>query len=182
VFIEQNMAILDKVFTQLTAAQAAAYREVQVRAYEALYLRSAIYNFELGNVAEGRAYLQQVAQVNPTVVENGRAFSRRVADEGFRISTEQEDFSAGLAFMDRVFTHLPESLHVLRHYQAQALADLHMAAAFTAFEQRRRGATLKHVTAALGAYPPCAGNLGLLSIGVRSALPWRGRRIEHGNR
>lgn len=183
-FIEQNLRILNKAFAQLPADQVSKYGALRAHAFEALYLRTAIYNFELHNLQVGVEYLADAEQVRQGLTARPVAFARRLAEEGVRIAGSQRDFAAGKGFIKLVFANLPHTLHRLRRYQNRALAEFHMAAAFDAFSHHERRSTLAHIVAALAFAPICAGNLGLISIGLQSVVGSRlafwARRERHG--
>jgi len=168
-FVRQNERILHKVFAVLPEDRTDLL-QLQPQAFTALYLRSAVYNFELRDVDRGSYYIGQAAQADPDFVKSGIIFARRVADEGFRIAGESGDLAKGMTFVNRVFDHLPPLAGTLQAYRPQALSELHMAAAFTRFELGNRAATWRHVIRAIRTYPPCARNRGLLSIGLQSLV------------
>ena len=183
-FVRQNEIILHKVFDSLPEDRA-NLRHLRPRAFAALYLRSAVWNFELGDTTLGSHYIERAVQADPGFGRDGNEFARRVAYEGFRIAGESGDIAEGVDFVNLVFEHLPPSAGKLREYRPHALSEIHMAAAFSQFERGNRAATLRHAIQAIRNYPPRARNRGLISIGVQALIggkPWamllRSRRLH----
>lgn len=171
-FVQQNELILDRTFAQVAQISAAQQAIVGLRdrlmsikpaAYRELYLRSALYNVEAGDLNAAANYLQRALKADPQI--NFAPLADQVAHIGFRIAGEQHDFAKGAQFVERFFDHAPAQAQTWR---AKALAELHMAAAFHEFAQGHRQDTRHHVAAAFRAHPATLGNRGLWSIGLKS--------------
>ncbi|MCC7355150.1 MAG: glycosyltransferase [Anaerolineae bacterium] len=179
-FVRQSETILRKTFAALPEDQTDLLR-LQPQAFGALYHRSAMYNFELANVDRGAHYVEQAVQADPDLVKDGSTFARHIADEGFRIAHEKGDLNEGVAFVRRVFDHLPPEAANLRVYRADALSGIYATAAFSQFEQGNRRATLQHVIRSIR-YHPSGTRRGLLSIGAQALIggkPWARLRRPH---
>lgn len=173
-FVQQNELILDRTFAQVaqisTAQQAIVgprdhLMQLKTAAYRELYLRSALYNVESGDLNAAANYLQRALKADPQF--DLAVLADQVAHIGFRIAGEQEDFTTGAQFVERFFDHAPAQVQAWR---ARALAELHMAAAFHEFAQGHRQDTRHHVAAAFRANPATLGNRGLWSIGLKSLM------------
>jgi len=172
-FVRQNEEILRKVFASLPVAQA-DWADLRPLAFRSLYLRSAVYNFELGNVERGAHYIGMAVQADPDFGQDGNTFARRIADEGFRIAGDKGDLAAGETFIRRVFDHLPSAAAYLQTCRARALSGFYATAAFSQFAQGHRAATLQHIIRAIR-YHPASTQRGLLSIGAQALIggkPW----------
>ncbi len=180
-FVRQNEDILHKVFASLPVAQA-DWSDLRPLAFRSLYLRSAVYNFELGNVEQGARYMGMAVRADPDFAQDGRAFARRIADEGFRIAEDKGDLAEGETFIRRVFAHLPSATAHLQTCRARALSGFYTTAAFSQFAQGNRVATLRHIIRAIR-YHPTSTQRGLLSIGAQALIggkPWaKLRRRNH---
>ena len=172
-FVRQNEEILRKVFASLPAEQADG-AGLRASAFCSLYLRSAVYNFELGNVERGANYVRLAVQADPGFAQDRSAFARRIADEGFRIARDKGNLAEGEAFVRRVFDHLPPTAAHLQTCRARALSGFYATAAFSHFAQGKRAATWRYVIQAIR-YHPGGTQRGLLSIGAQALLggkPW----------
>jgi hypothetical protein len=189
VFVEQNELILKRAFQDIKAnhAHRADWLRLEPVAMRELFVRSALYNFELGDIERGKRHLARVAEADPTYAStriNGvHPLAQLIADTGFRIGSDAARTSAssdagyqkGLTFIERVFTHMPPSMSALQATQGQAIAELHMAAAFAAHAngvpRPNRSQVLNHVVHAMRNHWPNVRNRGLWAIAFKSILP-----------
>ena len=175
-FVAQSEIILNKTFVAIKAKHSdrADWLRLELIAFRELYVRSAIHNFELGDTGRGGHYLEKVAQADPAYAQGhvGEAnpFAKIIADTGFRIASETGDYQKGLDFIGRVFDHLPATMAAAQPQRGKALAELHMAAAFTEFAKGHPAQTRQHVVGAIKGHLPNARNRGLWAIGLKSVL------------
>jgi glycosyltransferase involved in cell wall biosynthesis len=167
-FVNQNEKILSKEFNSIPPYQR-NLQALRSKAYEALYLRSAMYNYELNDNAKGASYIQKAFSVSPDLYQNMYPLAKLIADIGVRIMSEKNmNSTLGTAFIGNVFDHLPVPLQKRWLYHLKALSEFHMAVAFTQFGLKRHRSTVNHVARALLASPGNIKNLGLVSIALQS--------------
>ncbi|NJM42027.1 MAG: glycosyltransferase family 2 protein [Anaerolineae bacterium] len=176
-FVSENATVLQRAFDAVKAhhLNRADWLKLEPTAFRELYLRSAIHNFELGDMKRAANYLEKMAAADPAYLrDQSDAFVKIIADIGFRLGSETGDFAKGLDYVRRVFDHLPQSLAAAQPLRGQALAELHMAAAFTEHEQGSqtgsRQQIAQHAISAMRAHWPNVRNRGLWAIGLKSVL------------
>jgi glycosyltransferase involved in cell wall biosynthesis len=180
-FVQQNEIILEKAFARRSDAHSHALpalqplsplRALRAQAFGGLYLRSALLNYELGDVERGADYMRRAVETDPGLLEKREWLAERGANEGWRIADEKGDLAVGETFIRQVF-HSP---HGLKSIGSTALAKYFMNGAFAAFSAGDRTKTRQSVWRAVRQDPACLLNRGLVSIGAQSVLggkPWR---------
>ena len=167
-FVISNEKILSKAFSSVSSNQRNLLA-LRTKAYEALYMRTALYNYELKNYEKGAANIQKAFSVAPEIYQNMYPLAKYIADNGVRIVGENKmNLTAGNKFIGDVFDHLPIPIQKKRYYHSIALSEFHMALAFTQFNLKDRRSTISHVTRALLASPGNIKNRGLISIALQS--------------
>jgi glycosyltransferase involved in cell wall biosynthesis len=173
-YVRQNEQFLSRIFDMVSERQV-DLQQLRPHVFGALYVKSAMCNFALGETDIGANYLLQATKVHPESVRDAMALVQRVSAESLRFIGDSRKLSQGVAFINRVFDHLPSQAEDLRGYRSKALSEFHMAAAFRHFELGNRNLTWQQVIQAIFFDPACARNLGLLSIGLQSLIggkPW----------
>jgi glycosyltransferase involved in cell wall biosynthesis len=165
-FVTQNEIILQRTFEAVKQhhADKAAWLRLEPTAFRELYIRSAIHNAELGDTARTKRYLEKINNADPN------AFAKVVADTGFRLASDTGDAQHGLAFITRIFDCLPATQTALLAMRGKALAEFHMAAAFTEYAKGNATSTRQHVVHAMRGHWPNLRNRGLWAIGLKSLM------------
>jgi len=156
---------------------------LRAHAFGALYLRSALFNFELGEVERGAALIAKAAQTAPGFAQDERGFAQRVADEAFRIAGDRGALAAGVEFVETIFARLPSTAQPLGAGRSRALAALYAAEMFAQFDRGNRPATWGNAVRAVWHHPGLACDRGVLSVTAQALLggkPWARWRRSRG--
>lgn len=166
-YVQQNVEILDSVFAT-AASMRSQWANLRNQALGSLFLRSAVYNVELGNVALAAEQLASAFQADPTIEEE--VLLERVAQEAFRLVKETEDFSAGINFIEATFACFPPTASRRRSLRRKARSKLWEISAFDAYFNDHPGAVWRSIAMLLRLQPSRLRNRGLMAIAVKSAL------------
>jgi hypothetical protein len=159
--------VLDKTFGYLDLPE--SWRAQRDRAYAAAYTRAAARFYHAGAWAEGQRDLVQAATLNPDLLEN----------EAQRLATQLAGWADApvaenpLAYLEKVYDTLPESLAILRSRRRRDLGRMAMQLAFRAYHKGDLGQTRRFAWQALCYQPTWVQNRGVLSIFLRSCLSFR---------
>jgi glycosyltransferase involved in cell wall biosynthesis len=168
-FVRQNEMILGKAFGLADERNHSSAR-LRSNAFGQLYLRSAMYNFEIGEQTEGNDYLGQAFRSDPNLLMDVGGLARRIADEALRVSANGLDAGTAERFVERVLAGIPETASQKAGLSGLARAELHAALAFKAYGRGARTAVVSNVGRALRDHPAMLANRGLVSIFIRSIL------------
>ncbi|MCB0207878.1 MAG: glycosyltransferase [Anaerolineae bacterium] len=156
------LATLDKTFSD--SHLPGEWYALKNTAYAAVYVRAAARAFHANELINGKSDLDKAIQLDPTLLDNH-------AD---KLSTQLAGWadapmvSDSLAYLERVFDNLPDSLAVLRQKKRHYLGQMAMQKAFEHYRQGDLAAARFFVRRAFRYQPGWIKNRGALSIFARS--------------
>lgn len=172
---EATMAVLDKVFED--QALPANWQAMRAPAYSRAYLRASAQAYREEDVDLAQHYLSQAVSLDPDLAADGGA-----ALAAHMVAwTDLPKISDPIAFMERVYNNLPTDLTPLQKRRRSELARVAIQQAFTAYQERELACTRAAVRRAVRYQPRWLANRGVLSIMVRSHLPWLARERSEMN-
>lgn len=169
---EATMAVLDKLFADETLP--ASWQAMQAQAYSRAYLRAAAQSYREDDVALARHFLSQAVSLDPELA----------ADEGADLAsrmtawTDLPKISDPVAFMERVYDNLPGELSSMERRRRIELAQIAIRQAFSAYRQGELACARAAVRRGVRYQPRWLANRGVLSILVRSHMPWFARQTH----
>lgn len=166
-YVQQNVQIIDSAFAAASLLRP-QWDHLRDQALGALFLRSAMYNVELGNLRIAAEQLACAVEADPAIEKE--VLPKRVAQEAFRLVKETGDFAAGSTFVESTFAHFPSVADRRRSLWAKASANLWEISAFDAYHDDRRSVVWRSVAMAVRFQPGLLRRRGLMAIAVRSAL------------
>ena len=103
-----TFAVLDKVFAD--PALPDSWQRLRDRAYSNAHLRAAAQGYQVGDIERAKASLTEAVQLNPALAaDDGAALAAH-----FAAWTDLPKTSEPLAFLQRIYANLPDSLAELR--------------------------------------------------------------------
>lgn len=162
-----TFAVLDKVFAD--PALPASWQDLRERAYSNAYLRAAAQGYQVGDIERAQASLEQAVRLNPALASNdGAALAAH-----FAAWTDLPKTSEPLAFLQRIYDNLPDSLAELRAQRRDRLGQAAMQRAFAARAQGDPVAAQSAAWLAVRWQPRWLANRGALALLVRSGFSRR---------
>lgn len=161
-----TFAVLDKLFQD--PALPADWQSLKEKAYSQAYLRKAAQAYHGRDYPTAQASLQQALSLDPTLSENGAA---KLANQ-FAAWTDLPKTNDKMAFLADIYHHLPPELDSLSQRRHQQLSQAAIQLAFAAYEQKEIAQARTAVTQAIRYQPRWLANRGVLSILVRTYLPF----------
>lgn len=170
-YVQQNVQIIEAIFAA-AALLRPQWAGLKHQALGFLFLRSAMYNAELGNLSLAAEHLANALEVYPAFEQD--ILPQRVAQEAFRLALEAGDYAVGLKFIEMAFANFPattrQTTRQRRSLQVKALACFWEILAFDAYSNNQPGAVWRNVIRVLRLQPRRIQNRGLIAITVRSLL------------
>ena len=108
-----------------------SWRHLRDLAYSNAFLRAAAQAYQTGNIDGAKSSLVKAVSLNPVLTANDFA---ALADQ-FAAWTDLPKTSDPLAFLERIYDNLPESLSELRKRRQQDLGRVAMALAFDSYHR-----------------------------------------------
>lgn len=163
---EATLAVLDKFFKDDSLPE--SWRAMEDTAYSRAYLRAAAQAYREEDLASARDHLSQAVSLDPELTaDGGAALAAHVA-----AWTDLPKISDPVAYMERVCNNLPDRVEGLRSRLRSELGRVALQQAFAAYGEREMACTRAAVRQAIRYHPRWLANRGVLSILVRSHLPW----------
>ena len=132
-----------------------------------------------GNREAAVAFLHRAVRANQHLDDDAVFLAQAAVHRAFEIgpaglahTKSSADTAQGVSFLDTLFDLLPPEMQQLGTRRNWALGELHAAYAFSAFESGRSGQTRLHCITAWFHHWSHFGNCGLLSVFLRSFLPY----------
>jgi tetratricopeptide (TPR) repeat protein len=158
-----TFAVLDKVFADPGLPD--DWQALRERAYSNAYLRAAAQGYQIGDIERAKASLEQAVQLNPTLAaDEGAALAAH-----FAAWTNLPKTSEPLAFLQRIYANLPDSLAGLRARRRQHLGQAAMGYAFAAHALGDPVAAQAAAWQAVRCQPRWLANRGALALLLRSS-------------
>lgn len=160
------MAVLEKIFSDEALPE--SWQTMRAPAYSRAYLRAAAQAFREEDVKSARHYLLEAVRLDPDLA----------ADEGAELAahmaawTDLPKISNPVSYLERVYNNLPGELAALKRRRRTELARLAIRQAFVAYHDGELACARNAVQRAIRYRPHWLTNRGVLSILVRSHLPW----------
>lgn len=157
-----TFAVLDNFFVRPDLPP--DWEAMKGRAYSRAHLRAAAQAYRLPEaVAEAQEHLRQAATLDPHLLADEAAALAGI----MRGWTELPKIADPMAYLDRIYHHLPPELVVLQRRRRRDLAEIAMQQAFQADGAGERGQAKTAVLQALTYHPRWLLNRGALSILLR---------------
>ena len=156
------LATLDKIFSYSDLPK--EWRALKNTAYAAVYIRAAARAFHANELINGKADLDKAIQLDSSLLDNH-------AD---KLSTQLAGWadapmvSNSLAYLERVYDNLPDSLAVLRKNRRNNLGQMAVQKAFESYQQGDLAAARFFIHRAFRYQPSWLKNRGALSIFART--------------
>ena len=165
-----TFAVLEKTYNDPDLPD--GWRARRHEAYSRGFLRAAAQAYNASDFTHARECMREAVKLCPELCDNDAEFLAGVT-AGWANHTKTRD---SLAFLERVYNHLPDELAVLRQRRG---ADLSRQALQVAFAAHARGDSRKagaHVWRAVAFRPKVLINRGVLAIALRALVPSSLRR------
>jgi glycosyltransferase involved in cell wall biosynthesis/cation transport regulator ChaB len=162
-----TFAVLDKVFKDPALPQ--SWYDLRDQAYSNAYLRAAAQAYQVGDFDAAKTSLTQAVQLNPTLAADGGA----ALAGHFAAWTDLPKTSEPLAFLQRIYGNLPDSLAELRQRRHQHLGQAAMAMAFALYRRGDRASAKTTAWQAVRYQPGWLANRGALAVLVHSSFSRR---------
>lgn len=156
--------VLDNVFRDPNLPE--SWRQMCDRAYSNAHLRAAAQAYQAGDLDGAKSGLVEAVRLNPDLTANNGA---ALADQ-FAAWTDLPKTSDPLAFLERIYDNLPDSLSDLRRRRQQDLGRAAMALAFDSYHRGDLAAARSAAYRAFRYQPGWLTNRGAVSVLVRSWL------------
>lgn len=163
---EATKAVLDKVFSNEALPE--CWKAMHSLAYSRAYLRAAAQAYRGADLESAQDYLSQAVALNPLLVEEGA--SKLAAH--INAWTDLPKIGDPVAYMERIYNNLPSHLTALKRRRRLELARALIRQTFSAYENGELACARGAVRQAIRYHPRWLANRGILSILVRSHLPW----------
>ena len=144
------------------------WRAMQAAAYSRAYLRASAQAYREEDLRSAQRYLSQAVRLDPDLTANGGvALAAHLA-----AWTDLPKISDPVLFMERIYDNLPGQLSVLKRRRRSELAQIAVQEGFTAYRDGDLAYARTAIRRAIRYQPRWLANRGVLSILVRSHLPW----------
>ena len=161
---QATFAVLDKVFGDPNLP--ASWAAMRDRAYANGHLRAAAQAYQAKAYVRARTAMDEAIRLHPELLgHNAEQVARRIA-----AWAEDPKTSDPMDYLESVYTHLPDSLDVLRRQRKSILGKAALQFAFEAFGRGDFAATRSTLVRSLRYQPAWLVNRGAWSIFVRSLL------------
>lgn len=160
-----TFAVLDNFFAR--ADLPPEWQAMKARAYSRAHLRAAAQAYRIVTaIPEAKLHLQKAVELEPTLLlDYAEPLARTFA--GWLELPKHED---GLAYLERIYTHLPPELALLAQRRAQKVGETAVQHAFTAYAARDWARARRALYLAIRYQPHYLLNRGVLAILVRAHL------------
>ena len=161
---EATFAVLDKIYKDTSLPE--GWLGMKDQAYSNAYLRAAAQAYHANDYATAKASLAEAVRLNPLLIENeAELLSKRLA--AIADSPKSGD---PLAYLENVYSNLPDSLHILQERRGRDLGQVAMRMAYASHKQGDISSARQAVYRAFLYHPAWLANRGALSIFIRSWL------------
>lgn len=162
-------AMLEKLFASIP--QGPDSEELRSLALGSAWWLGAKIDYAIGKPESGRGRLDNALKFDRTFLDHPETFVIDVVDYAFGLyAVVATPFEEAEAFINAVFTHLPEKGERLRSFRRQALGRLHAGYTFSVGITDEDVPFWEHGLRAVTYDPRWAGNLGLWSIVCQSLV------------
>jgi glycosyltransferase involved in cell wall biosynthesis len=159
-----TFAVLEKFFAQPDLEP--AWASMKPLAYGRANLRGAAQAFRMRDFDAAGGHLREAVKHDPSLLEHG---GQPLADQ-FRSWTELPKIADPVSYLEDVYAHLPAELAVLSGSKRSRLGSVAAEFAFGAYTARDLARARRYALKALAYSPSLAGNVGLVSVLLRSVF------------
>ncbi len=157
-----TFAVLEKLFARTDLPP--RWQALRDKAYSHAHLRGAAQAFQADDFAAAAEHLNTAVRLNPDLLANdGEALAKYIAGWANYAKTHHP-----LAYMEKVYAHLPESLAVLRRRRNRDLATEAIQIAFDAHVKNDAATAKAAVSRAFQYQPKWLLNRGAVALFVKS--------------
>jgi hypothetical protein len=157
-----SFAVLDKHYRDSSLPE--SWRAMSNLAYSHAHMRAAAQSYQAQNVADGSDNLCKAVSLNPELAADG---GRGLAAH-FISWTDLPKIADPLAYLERIFDHLPNCVSTLRRQRRRYLGQAALQIAFQAYRRKDYVLARLAVGRAVFYQPHRLFNRGVVSILLRS--------------
>lgn len=160
-----TFAVLDNFFARPDLPP--TWQDMKARAYSRAHLRAAAQAYRvIAAIPEAKTHLQKAVELEPTLMlDYAEPLARVFA--GWLELPKHED---GLAYLERIYTHLPPELAMLAQRRAQKVGETAVQHAFTAYTAADLTRARRAIYRAIRYQPRYLFNRGVLAMLARTHL------------
>ena len=159
-----TFTVLDKIYADPGLPE--SWKLLRSQAYSHAYLRAAAQSYNAEDYVNAQSCLEKAVELNPELLRNDAS---QLADM-FVAWTDLPKTGDPLAFVERIYDHLPDCLEPLRRKQRSALGQTAIQSAFSAYRQGDMDRTRHAVLRAFMYSPKWMLNQGAWSMLLRSTI------------
>jgi glycosyltransferase involved in cell wall biosynthesis len=168
-----TFAVLEKVYSDPDLPE--EWLALKDRAYSNAYLRASIQAYRMGDTQEGADALGEAVRLDPTLLDKeGEVLANRLLS-----LSDSPKVKDRLPFLELIYGHLPDSLTLLKHQRKTRLSHAAVELGFRSYQAKDYYRARNFMWRAIQYRPKWLMNRGVVSVLLRSSLPFRRNKAPH---